>query len=58
MGNTFPKKFSKNRIKGKSKCTICLTERTFIHQIEGKYDLDSELEMYVQIFTDWCYKRT
>ena len=58
MGNTFPKKLSKNRIKVKSKCTICLTERTFIHQIEGKYDLESELEMYVQIFTDWCYKRT
>ena len=30
-GNTFPKKLvliSKNKIKGKSKCAICLTERT------------------------------
>ena len=36
----------------------CLTERTFIHKIEGKYDLESELEIYLQLFTDWCYKRT
>ena len=38
-GNKFPKKLvliSKNKIKGKSKCAICLTERTFIHEIEGK----------------------
>ena len=49
---------SKNRIKGKSKCPICLTERTLIHQIKGKYDLESELEIYLQFFTDWCYKRT
>ena len=44
-GNTFPKKLiliSKNKIKGKSKCVICLTERTFIHEIDGKYDLESE----------------
>ena len=36
-GNTFPKKLiliSKNKIKGKSKCVICLTERTFIHESE------------------------
>ena len=49
--NTFPKKIiliSKNKIKGKSKCAICLTERTFIHEIEGKYDL----EIYLQFFTD------
>ena len=42
IGNTFPKKLvliSKNKIKGKSKCAICLTERTFIHKIEGKYGL-------------------
>ena len=40
--NTFPKKLnliSKNKIKGKSKCAICLTERTFIDKIEG--DLES-----------------
>ena len=48
MGNTFPKKLiliSKNKIKGKSKCAICLTERTFID--ESKYDLESELEIYL-----------
>ena len=52
-GNTFPKTLiliSKNKIKGKSKCVICLTERTFIHEI--KYDLESELEIYLQFFTD------
>ena len=55
--NTFPKKLvliSKNKIKGKSKCAICLTERTFIHEFEDKYDLESELEVYLQFFTDWC----
>ena len=55
-GNTFPKKklvlSSKNKIKGKSKCTICLTGRTFIHEIEDKYDLENELEVYLQFFTD------
>ena len=48
-GNTFPKKLvliSKNKIKGKSKGAICLTE------IENKYDLESELEIYLQFFTD------
>ena len=48
---------SKNKIKGKSKCAICLTERTFIDEIESEYDLESELEIYFQFFTDWCYKR-
>ena len=45
-GNMFPKKLifiSKNKIKRKSKCAICLTERTFVHEI--KYDLESELEI-------------
>ena len=54
-GNTFPKKvnlISKNKIKGKSKCVICLTEKTFIHGSENK----DELEIYLQFFTDWCYK--
>ena len=54
-GNTFQKKLiliSKNKIKGKSKCAICLTERTFSHEIEGKYDLESELEIYLQFFKD------
>ena len=54
-GNTFPKRLvqiSKNKIKGKSKCTICLTARTFIHEIEDKYGVESELEIYFQFFTD------
>ena len=54
-GKTFPKKLaliSKNKIKGKSKCAICLTERTFIHEIEDKFDLENELEIYLQFFTD------
>ena len=54
-GNTFSKKLiliSKNKIKGKSKCAICLTKRTFIHEIESKYDLESELEIYLQFFSD------
>ena len=61
MGNTFPKKLlliSSNKIKEKSKCTIRLTERTLIHKIEDKYGLESELEIYLHCFTDWCYKRT
>ena len=52
-GNIDPKKIiliSKNKIKGKSKCAICLTERTFIDEIEG--DLERELEIYLQFFTD------
>ena len=53
-GNTFPKKIilnSENKIKGKLKCAICLTERTFIDEIEGKHALESELEIYLQFFT-------
>ena len=52
-GNTFPKKLilvSKNKIKGKSKCAIYLTESSFIHEIE--YELESELEIYLQFFID------
>ena len=33
---------------------MLLTKRTFIH--EDKYDLESELEVCFQFFTDWCYK--
>ena len=54
-GNTFPKKLiliSKTKIKGKSKCAICLTKRSFFHEIEGKYDRESELEIYLQFFAD------
>ena len=57
--NTFPKKLiliSKNKIKGKSRCAICWTERSFIdeieHDLESEYDLDSPLEIYFQLFTD------
>ena len=52
-GNIFPKKLiliSKNKIKGKSKCAICLTEKIFIHEIQ--YDLENELEVYLQFFID------
>ena len=42
---------SKNKIKGKSKCAISLTERTFIHEIEDKYGLESESEISLQLFT-------
>ena len=55
--NTFPNKLvsiSKNKIKGKSRCAICLTERTFIDEV--KYDLESALEIYFKFFTDWYYK--
>ena len=57
-GIMLPKKFAliskkqKQKIKGKPKCTICLTERTFIDKIEDKYDLESELEIHFQFFTD------
>ena len=53
--NRFPKKLtliSKNKIKGKLKYTICLTKTTFINKTESKYDLESELEIYLQFFTD------
>ena len=51
--NTYPKKIilvSKDKIKGKFKCAIYLTERTFIDEIEG--DIERELEIYLQFFTD------
>ena len=54
-GITFPNKLiliSKNKIEGKSKCAICLTKRIFTHEIKSKYDLQSELEIYLQFFTD------
>ena len=52
-GNTFPKKLvliSKNKIKRKSKCNICLAKRSFIDEIE--YDLESGLKIYLQFFID------
>ena len=42
---------SKNIIKEKS-CVICLTERTFIDEIEEKYALKSKLKVYPKFFTD------
>ena len=54
-GKAFPKKLvliSKHKIKGISKCAICLTERAFIHTIKGKYGLESELEIYLRFFAD------
>ena len=51
--NTFPKKLvliSNNKTKGKSRCFICLTERSFIDEVE--YDLKSALEIYLQFFID------
>ena len=51
-GNTFLKKLvliSKNKIKGKSKSAICSTERSVFYEIENKYDLNDELEIYLQV---------
>ena len=51
--NTFPKKLvliSNNKIKGKSRCFICLTEISFLDEVE--YDLKSALEIYLALFTD------
>ena len=51
--NTFPKKLvliSKNKIKRKSRYAVCLTERSFIDEIE--YDLENALEIYLQFFID------
>ena len=42
---------SKKNIKGKSKYVSFLTERTFIHEIESKYYLESDLEIYFHFFT-------
>ena len=60
-GNTFPKKkivpILKNKIKEKSKCAICLTETTFIREIEDKYDQEGKIKVYPKFFTDQCYKR-
>ena len=51
--NTFTKKLvliSNNKIKGKSRCFICLTEISFLDEVE--YDLKSALEIYLAFFTD------
>ena len=58
--NTLPKKLvpiSKNIIKEKSKGALCLTEKTFIHEIEDKYDIESKVKVYLKFFTEQCCKR-
>ena len=49
-GNTFPKQlvpFSKNIIK----------QKTFISEIEEKYDLESKVKVYPKFFTCWSCKK-
>ena len=51
--NKFPKKIvliSSNKIKGKSRYFIYLSERSFIDEVQ--YDLQSALEIYLQFFID------
>ena len=58
--NTFPKKLiriSKNKIKEKSKRTFCLTEGTFLHEIEEKYHPESKVTVYSKFFINFCYAR-
>ena len=59
IGNTFSKKtlISKNKTREKSKCAICLTKNTFIHEIKGTHDPENELEIYLHFFTDRSYER-
>ena len=48
----FPKNLvliSNNKIKGKSNCRICSTERTVFHKIKDKYNLEDESEIYLQL---------
>ena len=51
--NIFPKTIgliSNTKINAKSRCFICLTERSFIDEVQ--YDLESALEIYLQFFID------
>ena len=60
-GNTLPQNLiliSKNKTKGKAKCAICLSERTFIDKREDEYHLESKLKVCFDFFKGWCYKRT
>ena len=41
----------------KVKWAVFFTERTFIHKIEAKYNLESDLEVSLQFVTDWCYEK-
>ena len=52
-GNTLPQKLimiSKNKTKGRAKCAIFLSERTFIDKIEDEYHLESKLKVYFHFF--------
>ena len=49
---------SKYKTKGKSKYAACLAKRTFIHEIEDKYDLEIELEVYLQFLLTGVMKRS
>ena len=49
---------SKNKTKGKSKYAACLAKRAFIHEIEDKYDLEIELEVYLQFLLTGVMKRS
>ena len=40
---------SKNKVKEKSKYAICLTEISFIHEIEDKYDLENKVKFYPKL---------
>ena len=31
--------------------------KDFFHKTEGKYGLESQLEIYLQFFTGWCYQK-
>ena len=51
--NTFPKKLvliSKNKIKAKSKCAICFTKRTLIHEIKDKQGVESGIRNLILVF--------
>ena len=53
--NTFLKKIvliSKNKIKAKSKCAICFTKRTFLHEIKGKSGLQSGQRNLISVNTN------
>ena len=34
-----------------------MTERTFIHEIEDKYDQENKIKVYPKFFIDQCYKK-
>ena len=57
---TYPKilvLISNKKTKVKSKCSECLTDRTFFDKINEEYDLE-ELVKHFFFFTDVSYKRT